>query len=583
MKWLVWAVILLMLPAVFAQEGTIKLLALSERSDGSTEGLVADLDLTVEDGDNRVFLETFPLTKITTQISLRFAQQIACKELNVDCAEKDFFFTIRAMPGIVGGPSAGSAAAVLAAALIADLELRNDTAITGTINSGGVIGPVGGVKDKIGAAASAGLKRVLIPRGTRQFNDSKTNKTIDLVEYGKNLSVDVIEVSTLLEALHEYTGKEFPRITEDLVIEQRYLDVMKAIAIDLCDRTAELKKLLETKRTGANTTELERNAANMTVRSQNAFADEQYYASASFCFRSNVQYKRALALQRSWTEQQIAKALLELRNKAVNYSREVDARNVSTITDLQTYMAVKERIFEVEDAFVEIVGKLNETKENAERLAYAEERLFSAVTWARFFDGEDERFVINAANLRDSCVAKISEAEERINYVRSFLPDSLSGARRELDKAYQDLSSNNYTLCLFKASKTKAEADVILSLVGVEERSLNDVIALKLDIVKETIIKSQQKGVFPIIGYSYYEYANSLKEFDKSSALLFAEYALELSNLDIYFPKKKAAEFGLWRMVWPHIEWILTGLLIGWVTAAIWAVIQEAKRQRRRR
>ena len=36
-----------------------------------------------------------------------------------------------------------------------------------------------------------------------------------------------------------------------------------------------------------------------------------------------------------------------------------------------------------------------------------------------------------------------------------------------------------------------------------------------------------------------YEYAKSLKDDDKYSALLYAEYALELSNLDIYFDNSK--------------------------------------------
>lgn len=581
---LVWGIILLLVPTAFAQEGTIKLLALAERSDGKTKGIAADLDLRMEDGNSRVYLETFPLTKITTQISMRFAQQVACRELDIDCADKDFFFTIRALPGIVGGPSAGSAAAVLVAGLIADLELRNDTAITGTINSGGVIGPVGGIKDKLTAAADEGLQRVLIPKGTREFKDNATNKTIDLVDYGKELGMEVIEVSTLLEALHEYTGKDFPTVTGELTIEPRYQLTMKQVAQDLCNRTSEIKAILEQRRRpGYNTTEFEENAVNMTRRAQDAFAAGQHYSSASYCFRANVQLKRALALQRSWTENQLAKALLEIKGMAANYSREIDKRPVNTISDVQTYMAVKERLFEVEDTFLDIIKQLNETKENAELLAYAEERLFSAVTWTRFFNGEDKRFVVDSASLRDSCMSKISEAEERINYVRSFLPTSLDEARRELDKAYQDLSSTNYTLCLYKASKTKAEADVILSLIGVEETDLDELIDLKLGIAKDAVIKSQQKGIFPIIGYSYYEYAGSLRDFDKYSTLLFSEYALEFSNLDIYFAKRKPKEINIWAIVRPNLEWILLGIGIGLFLAVLYQIICRADGERRSR
>jgi uncharacterized protein len=582
MKLLVWGILFLLVPVAFAQEGTIPLLALAERSDGSTSGAVANLDLEIEPGSQRVFLETFPLTKITTQISMRFAQQVACKELDIDCSEKDFFFTVRALPGIVGGPSAGSAAAVLAASMLTNLRLRNDTAITGTINSGGVIGAVGGVKQKIEAAAGAGFTRVLIPRGTKMYRDNDTNETTDLVQYGKLLGLDIIEVSTLQEALHEYTGRNFPSVAGELVIEPRYQAVMKAIAVDLCDRTTQIKALLESKRiAGTNTTALEQTAVNMSVRANNSFTAGQYYAAASFCFRSNVLYKQALALQRSWNQRQTADALLHLNDVLGNFSRTVDTHPTKTITDVQTYMAVHERISEVGDSFVDIARELNNTEENPKQLAYAEERLYSAVAWSRFFDGDDKRFVIDSSSLRDSCLAKLAEAEERINYVLSFLPDALTDSRRDLVKAYVDLGAGNYTLCLLKASKTKAEADVILALVGVDDENIDSLIDLKLGIVRDELIKSQKKGIFPMIGYSYYEYAQSLKPLDKYSAVLFSEYALELSNIDMYFPKKRSAGVSVWRFVEPHLAWVAFGLLLGLFIAIIIETYSRSKGDRR--
>ena len=66
------------------------------------------------------------------------------------------------------------------------------------------------------------------------------------------------------------------------------------------------------------------------------------------------------------------------------------------------------------------------------------------------------------------------------------------------------------------------------------------------------------------MGYSYYEYAQSLREEDPFSALLFTEYALELSNLDIYFKRKSSL---------PRIELdstiivvFLSGIAIGLLT-----------------
>ena len=62
-------------------------------------------------------------------------------------------------------------------------------------------------------------------------------------------------------------------------------------------------------------------------------------------------------------------------------------------------------------------------------------------------------------------------------------------------------------------------------------------------IIKKNIIKEQGEGIFPVIGYSYYEYADELKEKDIYSSMLFAEYSLELSNLEIYFKEEGLTDF----------------------------------------
>ena len=44
-----------------------------------------------------------------------------------------------------------------------------------------------------------------------------------------------------------------------------------------------------------------------------------------------------------------------------------------------------------------------------------------------------------------------------------------------------------------------------------------EILNQKLKIAKNAIIDQQEKGVFPIIGYSYYEYASSLADKDVAS------------------------------------------------------------------
>jgi ATP-dependent Lon protease len=70
------------------------------------------------------------------------------------------------------GPSAGVAMFTALASLLTGRTVRNDTAMTGEISLRGLVLPVGGIKEKVVAAAAAGLKRVMLPaRNRRDFED----------------------------------------------------------------------------------------------------------------------------------------------------------------------------------------------------------------------------------------------------------------------------------------------------------------------------------------------------------------------------------------------------------------------------
>ena len=65
------------------------------------------------------------------------------------------------------GPSAGVAIFAALASLLLNRKLRSDTAMTGEISLRGLVLPVGGVREKVVAAAGAGLRRVLLPDRNR--------------------------------------------------------------------------------------------------------------------------------------------------------------------------------------------------------------------------------------------------------------------------------------------------------------------------------------------------------------------------------------------------------------------------------
>ena len=70
------------------------------------------------------------------------------------------------------GPSAGVAMYTALVSLLTERTVRNDTAMTGEISLRGLVLPVGGIKEKVVAAARAGLSTVILPaRNRKDYED----------------------------------------------------------------------------------------------------------------------------------------------------------------------------------------------------------------------------------------------------------------------------------------------------------------------------------------------------------------------------------------------------------------------------
>lgn len=108
--------------------------------------------------------------KESAQTALSYLRSQA-KRLKIDASEfekTDIHIHVPAGAVPKDGPSAGSTIVVALASLFVKRRVRSDTAMTGEISLRGRILPVGGIKEKVLAAARAKVKQVILPERNRK-------------------------------------------------------------------------------------------------------------------------------------------------------------------------------------------------------------------------------------------------------------------------------------------------------------------------------------------------------------------------------------------------------------------------------
>jgi predicted S18 family serine protease len=288
-----------------------------------------------------------------------------------------------------------------------------------------------------------------------------------------------------------------------------------------------------------------------------AINKSRYYSAASLCFGGNVRIRQEL--MKNYSNNMLKKEYALLQDGISKFMSRLDEKNISTISELETYMVVMERLTDAKN----ILARQNPENTSSSELAYAIERFNSAEVWSGFFEFRGQEISLMHDQLRDVCTKKIQEAEERNNYLELYIPAHTN--RLELQQAYRYYENSEFALCIFTAVKAKADADVVLSALFVPEENLLDLLREKQDAARKVIVSQESKKIMPIMGRSYYEYSNTLSNTDKFSAMVYAEYSLEMSNLDMYFPKHESEKF-VWPFDYyltPTVRCVLLGFFLG--------------------
>ncbi|ALL00073.1 Archaeal serine protease [Pyrodictium delaneyi] len=170
-------------------------------------GTMSKLIVTVAwPGKGIVYFSADPLTELDTQAAARMAALIASILAGVNYYSYDYFIRLESNTSIVGGPSASGAMAVAILAALRGINVPTNFSMTGMVDPDATLGPVGGIPQKLEAAARAGVKVFVIPIGERYSTDLNTGEKVDIVALGRELGVNVIEASTIADAYEIATG-----------------------------------------------------------------------------------------------------------------------------------------------------------------------------------------------------------------------------------------------------------------------------------------------------------------------------------------------------------------------------------------
>lgn len=159
------AALLLLSQAAYAYcptaERTINIVAVVGEQDGGLFQLIAK----VQPGSGNIYSSIIPRVGTSTQDSEHAAAEYAFTSTGFDRSGCDVLFSMKGSFGgsTVDGPSAGSAMAIALRAALLNKTIRQDAAITGTVDGEGRIGAVGGVIEKSFGAADRGVRYLLVP------------------------------------------------------------------------------------------------------------------------------------------------------------------------------------------------------------------------------------------------------------------------------------------------------------------------------------------------------------------------------------------------------------------------------------
>ncbi len=514
---------LLITPTLALKETTIYLPAVEDTEYGH-KGALASVTVDIKEGNGHVYVDTWPLTKVDTQASAIIAKKVACDILFLDCSKYDFYYTIRSEAQIVGGPSGGAAMTIATLASLLDAKINNNVMITGTINLDGSIGAVSGIIEKAEAVSEMG-DTFLIPKRHFIFEEN-TSGQVDAVKYASDhWNLTVKKVSSVQEAFKYFTNYEIKTPEFKFERSKEYQQVMKKLADKLLENAKELKSECEIKlknsKIGYDSEKQVSELCELSLdKAEENYNKENYYSAASLAFSKSISYKYGIKLT-ELLESEDKKNLLK------NYLNNIESQIFEINTpNIELYAITEERLSETNNN-LELAWRDYYNEDYTQSMYYAsfaDQRLYTAISWMSYAD-QFPKYIEISRDPKKAANEILSETSSILTYISLTTSNSLlSNAYTMLEKARDNYNSEKYYASIITGIKSYVNAELASEVLYKEDEYL-------IELHRRRALAAINK-TNSVIGQSYFEYAETLKEDDSSASLVYYTYAEKLSNLN---------------------------------------------------
>lgn len=549
-------------------ENSIPLLAVNEVDEKIVSSSVIPLSLKITQGEGNIFVNLNSYTELDTQISITNSQDTICSLMELPCSDFDFYYTFDDASLVLKGPSASSSIGILVYSSINGIKLDNSFAMTGNLNSNGIIGMVGGVAQKVDRAKSENFQRVYIPYGS--LNESK------LQEFNSRFSrFEVVESLDIINILKNEFSEMNISLSREKFNTDSYTQAMKFISDELCEISNSYLEIIDEN----NYTEIDVNnseiggSLNQINNSKIANENEEFYSRGSFCYSANIGLKNIINSNELNSEQKIRKEieLLEekIEQKKRQYNPQLYPMSLNSLNDIYTYLLLSNRIYETQDflnqsreslksltqlasnessnkTLNKTLEEINQTHNNTiaqnisnseadftaviEQLSLAQERFTTVQQWEQVFKTSNTKKAQLPFNrAQEICRLYITENQVLNELMIQYSIDIFNEQIEELE----EFSSENPYLCIFNGMQIKGRINTIL--LG-NTMNLEDVESLVKEFqnIAQSRMEFKSQGGLPLIPYISYEYSNTLLNVGSSqSALQYIQLALAYSELNI--------------------------------------------------